>query len=497
MFFSLYNLYTVLPELYLFISINILLLYSVFYSTSISYGYPVMTYNMGILSKYVCILCFAINQNTQITSILGWDNFLFCNSFCIMCKSILCLAFIVWIFLAIFYLQSEKTNSSEYWILNLLALIGMFLVIQSHDLFSMYLAVEFQSLVFYVLASFNRTSEFSTESGLKYFILGAFSSAFLLLGCSLLYGITGLTNFSDYTKLIMGFYGTDQNLDWSVGTGAFFVSVSILFKLSAAPFHVWSPDIYEGAPTSTTAFFSIFPKLAIVSLLLNFMLSGFFDFLYLWQNEALACAYLSLFVGTLSAFGQTKWKRFLAYSSITHVGFILISLSAGEIDGVFASIFYIISYMITILAVFLFIVSCRYIKYPISNQTRHLSNLGGLNRYFPTMGFILTILLFSMAGIPPLLGFFSKVFVLLVGIKEKFYGVSIFGAIMSCIACFYYIRLIRKIYFSHPKHWIIIRPISFPISLLMCSCLFLIGFLFLDLELLSLIVTRMILVFTI
>lgn len=496
MFFSLYNLYTILPELYLFLSINILLLYNVLYSTSTKHGYPVMTYSMGLLSIYICAVCVTISQNMHITNILGWENFLLCNFLCITSKNLLCLAFIVWILLTISYLQNEKINPGEYWILSLLALISAFLIIQSHDLFSMYLSIEFQSLVFYVLASFNRTSEFSTEAGLKYFILGAFSSAFLLLGCSLLYGITGLTNFADYTKLVMGFHDTNKQLNWNIGVGVFFVIVSILFKLSAAPFHIWSPDVYEGAPTSTTAFFSIFPKLAIVSLLLNFILFGFFDYFYLWQSEALLCAYISVSIGTLSAFTQTKWKRFIAYSSITHIGFILIGLGSGNIDGIFASIFYVISYMITTFTVFLFVISCRYFKYPVDSQTRHLNDLMGLSKHFPVMGFILTLALFSMAGIPPLLGFFSKAFVLLSSIQEKFYGVSTFAVVMSCVACFYYIRLIQKIYFKVPKYWVVICPINFSASFLMCICLFVTCFIFLDLELLSLIITRMILVFT-
>jgi proton-translocating NADH-quinone oxidoreductase chain N len=355
--------------------------------------------------------------------------------------------------------------------------------------------VEFQSLVFYVLASFKRTSEFSTESGLKYFIMGAFSSALLLFGSSLLYGLTGLTHFSDYTKLFAGFIINDHLLNLGITLGIALINASLLFKLSSAPFHMWSPDVYEGAPTPITAFFSILPKLAVLSILSRLFFVVFHDFINLWQNMILFCAYLSILIGTLGAFMQQKWKRFIAYSSINHVGFLLLGFSTGELESVFSIIFYTFVYIIMMFSIFLFISNLRYYQYPTHYQIRYIKDLTSLSTLNPVLSFTLTLILFSMAGIPPLAGFFSKIFVLLPSLQNNMYSLAIFAILMSCIACFYYIRIIKIMYFDKSENLVVTYPINKESSLLLSFFLFLASFLFLDLELFSLFITRMILPF--
>jgi NADH-quinone oxidoreductase subunit N len=359
----------------------------------------------------------------------------------------------------------------------------------------MYLAIEFQSLVFYVLASFKRTSEFSTESGLKYFILGAFSSALLLFGSSVLYSLTGLTNFGDFSLFFAGSLNTTYTSDFGLVIGLVFISVSLLFKLSAAPFHMWSPDVYEGAPLPITALFSILPKLAILTLLLRFCLFSFYDFLPIWQKVFTFCSYLSILLGTLSAFSQKKWKRFIAYSSINHVGFFLVGLSTGELEGTFGVLFYLSIYIAGTFGFFFFLSAFKYYQYPVYTQVRYLKSLKSLSYFNPVLAGTLTVFLFSMAGIPPLAGFFAKFFILFSALQNNTYGLVIFSVLMSSIACFYYIRLVKTMYFDNTRLWMVTCPVDKTTSIFLGLFMFVTIFIFLDLELFSLFLTRMLLPF--
>jgi NADH-quinone oxidoreductase subunit N len=473
----------------------LLLIYGVFISTSPKLGHPLTSLNIGWLSLQIVLFALFILLLLPQFILFSWSQLLVNNFFVFGGKLILLTSFIFWALLSFPYISNEQLNSFEYWILSILALVGMLFIVQAHDLLSMYLAVEFQSLVFYVLASFKRTSEFSTESGLKYFILGAFSSALLLFGSSILYGLTGLTNFSDYTKLFAGLLINDQLFTLGVTLSLIFINVSLLFKLSAAPFHMWSPDVYEGAPTSVTAFFAILSKLAILSLLFKFCFFAFHDFVDSWYKVISCCAYLSILIGTLGAFSQKKWKRFIAYSSINHVGFLLIGFSTGELEGLFSLIFYIVIYIIMMFGIFLFVLSLRYYQYPTHFQIRYIKDLTSLFLYNPVLAFTLTLILFSMAGIPPLIGFFSKIFILLPGLQNNMYSLTIFAVLMSCIACFYYIRIIKTMYFDKLENWIVTYPVNKVSSMLLGLFTLLTTLLFLDLELFSLFITRMVLPF--
>lgn len=487
----LYDIYAILPEIYILTSVCYLLVYGVLYSTSSRRGYPLMHSNMGWLSFQVIFFAFLITSTSLCWDFSCWNHLLI-NDFFVFGSKLLILGFMLcWLTLSLPYSVNEKINSFEFWILILLATVGMLFIVQSYDLLSMYLSVEFQSLLFYVLASFKRTSEFSTEAGLKYFILGAFSSALLLFGSSILYSLTGLTNFNDYSIFFAGSLGNLHSLNYGTILGLVFINTALLFKLSAAPFHMWSPDVYEGSPTAVTALFSILPKLGILALLLRFCIFGFHDFLLTWQSVIVLCSYLSILIGTLSAFSQKKWKRFLAYSSINHIGFFLIGFSNGELEGIFSVLFYLVSYVIMMFGVFFLIVGLRYYKYPNHFQIRYIGEIKGLSSSNPAMATTLTALLFSMAGIPPLIGFFAKFFVLLSGLQNNMYGLCTFSVLMSCIACFYYIRLIKIMYFDKPESWSITYPTEKLTSILLGIFTFLTIFLSVDLELISFFLTRM------
>nr|YP_009684872.1 NADH dehydrogenase subunit 2 [Gloiopeltis furcata]BBK20785.1 NADH dehydrogenase subunit 2 [Gloiopeltis furcata] len=492
----LYSVYPILVEVFIVVSACILLLYGVVFSSSAKLGYPLLTQNLGWLTLQVLIMaCFLLFDQSFMYS-LSWNNFLVTDLFA---HSIKCFTLVVsscWLIITLPYLLHERINSFEFWILVLLALTALFLVLQACDLMTIYLAVEFQSLIFYVLASFKRTSEFSTESGLKYFVLGAFSSALLLFGCSLIYGLTGLTNLGDLSKFFTGIMLDNSRVSYGVVVGLSLILISLLFKLSAAPFHAWAPDVYEGSPTPVTAFFSMMPKLAITGLLLRILLSSFCDFLPFWRTIILTSSALSILIGTLSAFSQLKWKRFLAYSSITHVGFFLIAILAGNVESASNSVFYLIIYVLIMLGAFSFVLSLRFIQYPTHYQIRYLSDLTSLSKSSPILTLSITLILFSMAGIPPLSGFFSKVIVLLPTLRANAIGISVLIVLVSCIACFYYIRLIKNMYFEPVEEWKITYPVGKSNSLIIGASVFFSTFTFYDIELISILSTLASLSFT-
>nr|YP_010199775.1 NADH dehydrogenase subunit 2 [Gracilaria multipartita]UAD89733.1 NADH dehydrogenase subunit 2 [Gracilaria multipartita] len=488
MYNFLYNFYSILTETYIICSVCLLLIYGVFLSTYSTLGYPLLSQNFTLLVLQILIFSFLLIFLQIPLSVISWNNFLINDSFTYYAKLIIILTTIGWFLLSSEYLLYEKLNYFEFWILILLAIVAMLFIIQSYDLLTIYLAIEFQSLIFYILASINRTSEFSTEAGLKYFILGAFSSAFLLCGSSIVYGLTGLTNLNDLAQFFSGYLIGDNFFSYNLIIGFIFILVSLLFKLSAAPFHIWSPDVYEGAPFIVTAFFSIIPKLAIIGLLFRFLLYTFYDLIPFWQDIILLSTFLSILIGTLGAFAQQKWKRFLAYSSINHVGFLLLAILSGDFEGISSVIFYLLVYIITMLGMFAFLINTKIYNYPIFHQMRYLIDINGLVKHNPFLAGAVVVLLFSMAGIPPTAGFFSKLFVLLAALQVNSFGISLFAVGISCVACFYYIRLIKSIYFgSLLNHWKVLKPMSKLSSLILGLSLLSILFVFMDIELISII----------
>nr|YP_009317592.1 NADH dehydrogenase subunit 2 [Pterocladiella media]AOX49044.1 NADH dehydrogenase subunit 2 [Pterocladiella media] len=491
--YLLYNLYSIASEAYILWVVNILLIYGVFFSSSFTLGFPILNKSTSWLSLQSLIFALLLILTQEQINTISWNNFLILNDFTYSAKIVILTFGVSWVFLSYEYSSQCKLNSFEFWILILLSIAAMLFVIQSYDLLSIYLTIEFQSLVFYILASFNRTSEFSTEAGLKYFILGAFSSALLLFGSSLLYGLTGLTNLNDFANLFAGFEIIDFPTGVGIVTGMTFIVSALFFKISASPFHMWAPDVYEGANIIVTALFSILPKLPIFSILFKLLFLSFHDLIDYWSVFITISAISSLVIGALGAFMQLKWKRFMAYSSINHVGFMLLALINGNNGAIFSFIVYILIYMTTIVGTFSFIMSLRTFCYPKIQQSRYLENLTMLSVTNPLLAVSMTIFLFSMAGIPPLAGFFSKLFILITIIKSNIIGIGIIAVLINCIACFYYIRLIKKMYFDYKSYWPILVPVTKSNSLLLGLTLIVIIFLVIDLELVLIFATSMLL----
>jgi proton-translocating NADH-quinone oxidoreductase chain N len=465
-----------LPEIYIFIIINFLIVYAVIYSTSPHLGYPILIRNVTWLGVQILVFALLLNLLNPITGVVAFNNLLIFDSFSILIKSILLLSTIVTLILALDYSKFENLNCFEYVILMILAVTGMMLVVSSYDLISMYLAIELQSFCMYIIASLKRESEFSTEAGLKYFILGAFSSGLLLFGCSLLYGFTGTTN---YQQLFHIFSTIDKTIDLEVSNaiilGVLFILVGMLFKLSAAPFHLWAPDVYEGAPTSVTAFFAIVPKIAILSLVVRLFSYVFYGLLLPWQEVLILCSIISMIIGTLGALWQTKIKRLLAYSGIGHIGYMLIGISTGSIEGIYSTFFYVIIYIIMTVATFSILLSIR--KQGNLSKIKYINDLSGLFISNPQLALSFSLIMFSMCGIPPLAGFFSKMFIFISAINMEMYFLAIIGVMTSVVASFYYIRIIKLMFFDSVTRINNLNTISKENSLFLSfCCIFLMSF---------------------
>jgi len=458
-----------IPEIFILVIINFLIVYAVIYSTSPHLGYPILIRNVTWLGVQILFFAFLLNISNPLIGVIAFNNLLIFDNLSILVKSVILLSTMVTLVLAIDYSKFENLNCFEYVILMILAVVGMMLVISSYDLIAMYLAIELQSFCMYIVASLKRESEFSTEAGLKYFILGAFSSGLLLFGCSLLYGFTGTTN---YQQLFHVFSTIDKTVDAEISNaivlGVLFILIGMLFKLSAAPFHLWAPDVYEGAPTSITAFFAIVPKIAILSLVVRLFSYVFYGLLLPWQEVLILCSILSMIVGTLGALWQTKIKRLLAYSGIGHIGYMLIGVSSGSIEGIYATFFYIIIYIIMTIATFSILLSIR--RQGNLSKLKYLNDLSGLFISNPQLAFSFAIVMFSMCGIPPLAGFFSKMFIFISAINMEMYFLAIIGVMTSVAASFYYIRIIKLMFFDSETRVNNLNSLSKENSLFLSFC---------------------------
>jgi len=467
-----------LPEIYILTIINFLIVYAVIYSTSPHLGYPILIRNVTWLGVQILVFALLLNVLNPITGMIAFNNLLIFDNFTIFIKSVILLSTIITLILALDYSKFENLNCFEYVILMILAVTGMMLVVSSYDLIAMYLAIELQSFCMYIIAALKRNSEFSTEAGLKYFILGAFSSGLLLFGCSLVYGFTGTTNYQQLFQILSTI---DKTIDLEVSNaiilGVLFILIGMLFKLSAAPFHLWAPDVYEGAPTSVTAFFAIVPKIAILGLVVRLFSYVFYGLLLPWQEILILCSIFSMIIGTLGALWQNKIKRLLAYSGIGHIGYMLIGISTGSIEGIYATFFYIVVYIIMTVATFTILLSIR--KQGNLSKLKYINDLSGLFISNPQLAFSFSIIMFSMCGIPPLAGFFSKMFIFISAINMEMYFLAIIGVMTSVIASFYYIRIIKLMFFDSATRINNLNTMSKENSIfLSCCSIFLISFFF-------------------
>jgi NADH-quinone oxidoreductase subunit N len=341
------------------------------------------------------------------------------------------------------FAERERFARFEYPVLILFSTVGMLLMVSANDLISLYVGLELQSLSLYVIAAFNRDNARSTEAGLKYFVLGALSSGMLLYGASLVYGFAGTTNFETLASLLKA-VGT-PGLGLTVGL--VFIIAGLAFKISAVPFHMWTPDVYEGAPTPVTAFFAAAPKIAAVALFVRTLVGPFADLLAQWQQIIIFIAVASMLLGGFAAIWQSNIKRLMAYSSIGHVGYALVGLAAGTEAGVASIGIYMAIYVVMNIGTFCCILCMR----QYGRMVEGIDDLAGLSRTQPMLAAAFAIFMFSMAGIPPLAGFFAKLYVFLAAVDAGLYVLAVIGLLTSVVSAYYYLRIIKLMYFDEPK----------------------------------------------
>ncbi|MGH6854010.1 MAG: NADH-quinone oxidoreductase subunit NuoN [Aestuariivirga sp.] len=346
------------------------------------------------------------------------------------------------IVLSVHFFKREKMARFEYPVLVLLATTGMMMMISANSLIALYVGLELQSLALYVVAAFNRDSARSSEAGLKYFVLGALSSGMLLYGASLVYGFTGSVGFPEIAAAI----STSGSQQLGLVFGLVFIIAGLAFKVSAVPFHMWTPDVYEGAPTPVTAFFASAPKLAAMALFIRVMMTPFTGATHDWQQIIVFISIASMALGAFAAIGQNNIKRLLAYSSIGHMGFALVGLAAGSQQGVSGVVIYMLIYMVMTLGTFACVIAMR----REGRQVEEISDLAGLARTDKGLAFVLAVLMFSLAGIPPLAGFFAKYFVFLAAIEARLYTLAVIGVVASVVGAYYYLRIVKIMYFDEP-----------------------------------------------
>jgi NADH-quinone oxidoreductase subunit N len=350
------------------------------------------------------------------------------------------------------YLARRGILKFEFPILILLATLGMMMMVSSGGLISLYMGVELQSLSLYVVAAFNRESPRSTEAGLKYFVLGALSSGLLLYGASLIYGYTGSTRFEVIAQVIEA-----EGVSLGLTFGLVFLCAAMAFKISAAPFHMWTPDVYEGSPTPVTFFFATAPKVAAGALFARVLFDGFGHAVGEWQQVLVFVSIASMFLGAIAAIGQTNLKRLMAYSSIGHMGFALVGLAAGTEEGAQSLLLYLSIYVVMNLGVFSFILSMERDGRPVVA----ISDLAGLARVRPGHALAVAVLMFSLAGLPPMVGFFAKFWVFVAAVNAGLTALAVAGAVASVIGAYYYMNIVRVMYLTEPG-----QPLDLRLNLL-------------------------------
>ena len=339
------------------------------------------------------------------------------------------------------FAKAEKFDKFEFPILIVLATLGMMLMISASDMIALYLGLELQSLSLYVIAAINRDSARSTEAGLKYFVLGALSSGMLLYGISLVYGYTGQTGFMQIASVI-----GEGDRQPGLVFGLVFVLAGLAFKISAVPFHMWTPDVYEGAPTPVTAFFAAAPKMAAMALIVRVTVGAFEPVSADWRQIVSFIAIASMVLGAFAAIGQTNIKRLMAYSSIAHMGFALVGLAANTTEGVRGVAVYMLIYLVMTLGAFAFILAMRRKE----GNVETIDDLAGAASTNPVMATVLTVLMFSLAGIPPLAGFWAKWYVFFAAVNAGLYPLAVIGVLASVVGAFYYLRIIKIMWFDEP-----------------------------------------------
>ena len=428
------NIALVFPEIFLSLSIMFLLILGVFKK------------NSSKLIQNISLIILLITSVITLNETLGIQETLLFNSSVVIdylssfMKIVTLLAAFLVLVISSNYLKTLKIFKIEYPILILSSVLGMMIMISSNDLIVFYMGLELQSLALYVLATFNRDQLKSSEAGLKYFVLSALSSGLLLYGCSLIYGFTGSTNFNIIANQL-------NSNEYAITFGIVFILVGLAFKISAVPFHMWAPDVYEGSPTSVTLFFTMVPKIAALTVFIRFLYVPFLNLIDQWQMILIFLSIASMLFGAIAAIGQTNLKRLIAYSSIGHVGYTLAGVATGSNDGIQSSVIYITIYILMNLGLF----SCLLMMKRNNKYFEDIEDLSGLSKNHPLMSLSLLVILFSLAGIPPLAGFFAKFYIFKSVLEQSMYFLAIVGLLSTVVAAFYYLRIIKIMYFDKEK----------------------------------------------
>nr|YP_010707935.1 NADH dehydrogenase subunit 2 [Helicanthes elasticus]WCQ87282.1 NADH dehydrogenase subunit 2 [Helicanthes elasticus] len=452
-----FNLFlAVSPEIFIINATFILLIHGVVFSTSKKDDYPPLVSNVGWLG----LLSVTIAH-------LFWNNLFRRDNFTYFCQILLLLSTAGTISMCFDSFEQERFDAFEFIFLISLPTRSMLFMISAHDSIAMYLAIEPQSLCFYVIAASKRKSEFSTEAGSKYLILGAFPSGILLFGydrtttdiyCSMIYGSTGATHFDQLAKIFTG-YEIAGARSSGIFMGILSIAVGFLFKITSVPFHMWAPDIYEGSPTPVTAFLSIAPKISISANISRVSIYGSYGTTL--QQIFFFCSIASMILGALAAMAQTKVKRPLAHSSIGHVGYIRTGFSCGTIEGIQSLLIGIFIYALMTIDAFAIVSALR------QTRVKYIADLGALAKTNPISAITFSITMFSYAGIPPLAGFCSKFYLFFAALGCGAYSLAPVGVVTSVIGRFYYIRLAKRMFFDTPRTWILYEPMDRDKSLLL------------------------------
>lgn len=424
------------PEIFLSISVLLLLFVG-----------PFIKKNGHIIIGYLSIILLVVSQflifkNTfQFKEIL--NGFFVIDSFGSFMKCLLLIGSSIIIFMYITINKDQNLNKIEFPILIVLSVIGMMFMVSANDILSLFLSMELQSLALYILVSFSRNEINSSEAGVKYFVIGSISTCIFLFGASLIYGFFGSTNFLEISKIL----GQSSDIPLFLIIGVVFVLVSLSLKLSAAPFHMWTPDVYQGSPTLITALLSVVPKVAAFAVTIRFLVSPFGEINVDWGKIIIILSITSMLIGSFAALFQTDLKRLFAYSTINHVGFMLIGLVPGTEDGIIGISIYLILYLLMNLGVFLVILNLRIDGINVTS----IKDLSGYFSNNPFIAICMAIFVFSMAGIPPLSGFLGKLIILNVAIDNNLFYLAVIGVLTSVVAAFYYLRIVKLMFFDSSK----------------------------------------------
>ncbi|MET0221785.1 MAG: NADH-quinone oxidoreductase subunit NuoN [Tardiphaga sp.] len=427
-----YSLAPVLPELLLAIGAMVLLMIGAFNGAKVT----------GLVTALaVCLLVAVGFAEIMLPAgrLVTFGGSFIVDDFARFLKVLAIIGSAVTLLLSREFLEDNSRKIFEYAILVLLSTIGMMVLISAGDLIMLYLGLELMSLALYVVAASNRDNAKSTEAGLKYFVLGALSSGMLLYGASMVYGFTGTVEFAGIAKAATG---------GSIGLvfGLVFLLAGLCFKVSAVPFHMWTPDVYEGAPTPVTAFFASAPKVAALAVFTRVAFTAFPGITVQWQQIVVFVSIASMALGSFAAIGQTNIKRLMAYSSIGHMGFALVGLAAATPEGAQGVVLYLAIYVAMTLGSFAIILTMKRNGQPLEN----IADFAGLSRTNPAVAFFFAMFLFSLAGVPPLAGFFAKFYVFVAAIKSGLFALAVIGVLTSVVGAFYYLRIVKLMYFDEP-----------------------------------------------